>query len=35
MHNHEQADRMLPLLDDLGRLLSEGGGTVEQLACLD
>ncbi len=34
-HNLGKPEKMLPLLDDLGRCLSEEGGTVEQLACLE
>ncbi len=34
-HSHADPNKMLPLLDDLGACLSETGGTVEQLACLE
>ncbi|MEP6974311.1 MAG: exodeoxyribonuclease V subunit beta [Spartobacteria bacterium] len=33
-HNHADPEKMLPLLDDFARCLSEEGGTVEQLECL-
>ena len=32
---HEKADRMARMLDDLGACLGEGGGSAEQLSCLD
>ncbi len=34
-YSHGKPEKMLPLLDDLGRCLSENGGTVEQLGCLE
>lgn len=34
-HSHAKAEKMLPLLDDLGQCLAEEGGTVEQLGCLE
>ncbi len=34
-HSHAKPEKMLPLVDDLGRCLSEEGGTVEQLDCLE
>ena len=34
LHSHSKPAKMSPLLDDLGRCLSEEGGTVAQLDCL-
>ena len=34
-YGHGKPKKMLPLLDDLGRCLSDEGGTVEQLECLE
>ncbi len=34
LYNYSKPEKMLPLLDDLGRCLSDEGGTVEQLECL-
>jgi exodeoxyribonuclease V beta subunit len=35
LHGHGKPEKMLPLLDDLARCLSDDGGTAEQLACLE
>ncbi|CAN5483814.1 exodeoxyribonuclease V subunit beta [soil metagenome] len=35
LYSHGKPNKMLPLLDDLGHCLSDEGGTVEQLECLE